>query len=58
MSASVGGHTEVVKCLCEVGGKELMMMKDRVSTCEPIYACILVQWQVWKSHTCIHTCNA
>jgi hypothetical protein len=31
MSASSGGHMEVVKYLCEVGGEELLMRADEVS---------------------------
>jgi hypothetical protein len=38
MLASVGGYMEVVKYLCEVGGKELVMMKDDVSACVLTYA--------------------
>jgi hypothetical protein len=31
MSASRGGHMEIVKYLCEVGGKKLLMRADKVS---------------------------
>jgi hypothetical protein len=30
ISAIVLEHVEMVECLCEVGGKELMMLQDKV----------------------------
>jgi hypothetical protein len=56
MSASVGGHTEIVKYLCEVGGKELVMMTDKVSACVLIHACIFVKMliEVAYLHTYVH----
>jgi hypothetical protein len=50
ISASKGGHIEVVKYLCEVGGKELVMMTDMVSAeCLFAHVCTNVDVQV-----CIH----
>jgi hypothetical protein len=31
MSACLGGHLDVVKYVCEIGGKELVMATDFVS---------------------------
>ena len=31
MSACEGGHLDVVKYVCEIGGKELVMATDEVS---------------------------
>jgi hypothetical protein len=31
MSAYEEGHLDIVKYLCEVGGRELLMVKDEVS---------------------------
>ena len=44
MWASGSGHLEVVKYLCEVGGKELVMMTCNVST---LYAYIHVVTSIW-----------
>ena len=36
MHASGEGHVEVVRYLCEVGGKELLMMTDKVSALQRV----------------------
>ena len=39
MSASRGGHVEVVRYLCEVGGKELLMMTDEMVRTQEMDIC-------------------
>jgi hypothetical protein len=49
--ACYNAHLEAVKYLCEVGGKELLMLKDNVSACgvRVVCACVFVsgQMMVW-----------
>ncbi len=39
MSASEGGHLEVVKYLYDLGGKELLMMRSDVSMWMHVWTC-------------------
>jgi hypothetical protein len=50
MSASSGGHMEVVKYLCEVGGKELLMKSITVSGRMHVLMCAC-------RHVCVQACS-
>ena len=50
MSASDGGHMEVVEYLCDLGGKELLMMTDNVSAWMDV-------WRRGCGHACVQGCS-
>ncbi len=53
-TASWGGHLEVVKYLCEQGGKELLMLTDKVSGLWDV--CAGICSDVWLCATCGFAC--
>ena len=44
MSACKGGHLDVVKYVCEIGGKELIMATDMVRVWMEYCGCVCKRW--------------
>ena len=51
MAASLGGHMEVVRYLYDLGGKELLMVTDRVSVR------MQHEWMRGCRHACVQGCS-
>jgi hypothetical protein len=51
MVAAHSGHLEVVKYLVEVGGKELLMLVDKVYSDQPFFSCCFIYLHI------IHYCR-